>query len=392
MTQKNSDSLIVIGAGVSGLTTAIACQLAGFSVKILTNRLPLSSAPTSDFSSLYPAASIIPHSVKHNDVINLFNESSEIFEHLLYLNYTGIEKHRHYELFSSPQILPSYTTCYPSLLEFEPKIDSCKLNHPSLSTEYGWSFDCLFADWGTYYPALIDEFKRLDGKIILKEVSYENIQSLESEIIINCAEIYGATLIGEDFQPQIYRGHLLHIPYMPKLLNSENQVVSYNFTPGSTVYSTENGIEQDVYFYQRHDRWILGGSRQKGTINKKGQWIGEQVIEPILDIDGVSIPEQVLRLNKEIIECTFGPKEFDLKSATPKVGYRFMGNGEEKLRIDHVDIGDKLIINNLGHGGSGVTLSWGCALRVLDILNEAISRPTIDRERFGQKMIKTIGR
>ena len=58
-----------------------------------------------------------------------------------------------------------------------------------------------------------------------------------------------------------------------------NKKISYNFTPSTQIYSSENGTEQDAYFYQRDDRWIFGGSRQKGTIDKHGNWIGEQVLE-----------------------------------------------------------------------------------------------------------------
>ena len=33
-------------------------------------------------------------------------------------------------------------------------------------------------------------------------------------------------------------------------------------------------------------------------------------------------------------------------------------------------LGEKLLIHNYGHGGSGVTLSWGCAEEIVEIVNE----------------------
>lgn len=197
-------------------------------------------------------------------------------------------------------------------------------------------------------------------------------------------------IIGGDFKPCLYRGHLIHIPEMEKLTDSFGTTISYNFTPDLEVYSTEYGNEQDVYFYQRNDRWILGGSRQKGTIDDKGNWIGEKVIEPFLELDEISMPEQILRLNLEIIGHTFGQKELNTSSIQPKIGYRFMGNNEEQLRIDTSEIGDKLVINNFGHGGSGVTLSWGCAYRVLNLIQRGISQPDFEIDELANKLLKAI--
>ncbi|GAA3630511.1 FAD-dependent oxidoreductase [Flavivirga jejuensis] len=41
---------------------------------------------------------------------------------------------------------------------------------------------------------------------------------------------------------------------------------------------------------------------------------------------------------------------------------------EETYRLEKEQINEKLIIHNYGHGGAGVTLSWGCALEVEDLL------------------------
>ncbi len=41
---------------------------------------------------------------------------------------------------------------------------------------------------------------------------------------------------------------------------------------------------------------------------------------------------------------------------------------KETYRLEKEQINEKLIIHNYGHGGAGVTLSWGCALEVEDLL------------------------
>ena len=123
--------------------------------------------------------------------------------------------------------------------------------------------------------------------------------------------------------------------------------MSYNFTPDLDIYSTEHGVEQDIYFYQRDDRWIFGGSRQKGTLDENGNWKGEEVKEPTHSVKGNVFPQQILKLNSEIIDHTFGKHFIDYNSIQPKIGYRFMGNSEEKLRIDAVEAQNKLIIITL---------------------------------------------
>ncbi len=390
MSLTKSENILVIGAGVSGLTTAIVCQIAGFDVQIVTKDLPFQSVRKSEFSSLFPAASIIPHSVIYPDLLSLFEESASVFETLYQHGVIGIEKHRHYELFSVEREFPDYAKCYTT---FEPLSDhenAHQINHPLIHSKFGWSFDCLFTDWEIYYPYLFKLFENLGGRVIAQSVHPDSLSKLDADIIINCSELYGEHILGEVFNPHIYRGHLLHIPGMPILKNQSNQKVSYNFTPNLNIYSTENGNEQDVYFYQRNDRWIFGGSRQKGTIDFEGNWIGEQVIDPIIKIDNVSIPEQILELNLEIITHSFGAFDIDIDSIIPKVGYRFMGNNGEQLRLDYIEKGDKLIVNNFGHGGSGVTLSWGCALRCLNLISNKISWNQMNPSTFSQKLLSVI--
>ena len=44
--------------------------------------------------------------------------------------------------------------------------------------------------------------------------------------------------------------------------------------------------------------------------------------------------------------------------------------GRTEVRLEKELISGKTVIHNYGHGGSGVTLSWGCAEEVVEIANE----------------------
>ena len=41
-----------------------------------------------------------------------------------------------------------------------------------------------------------------------------------------------------------------------------------------------------------------------------------------------------------------------------------------EVRLEEEFIGDTRVIHNYGHGGAGVTLSWGCADEVASIVND----------------------
>ena len=41
------------------------------------------------------------------------------------------------------------------------------------------------------------------------------------------------------------------------------------------------------------------------------------------------------------------------------------------VRLARLPLGDQEVVTNYGHGGAGVTLSWGCAAEVVRLVGEA---------------------
>ena len=91
---------------------------------------------------------------------------------------------------------------------------------------------------------------------------------------------------------------------------------------------------------------VLGGTAQKGD------WHGE-----VRESD-----------TKEILEkCSMLWPELDRSKIVGKaVGLRPSRN-EVRLEADTSD--DRMVIHNYGHGGAGVTLSWGCADEVVALVS-----------------------
>lgn len=375
MSSKNK-KISIIGAGASGISCALILTKIGYDVTIYTKDKPFNKLVSSLFVSRYPAASIIPHSVTHPNVKTLFQNSLSFFDKLFTSEFPGLIVNKHYELFSDRKDIPFY---YDQMNKFQiiDRFDRNGIpNHPEITLLSGWEFECYFADWNLYFRALINEFEQLGGAIIEKEIDHKTIPSNESDIIINCAEIHGPKIAGEKLNPVLYRGHLIHIKDAPYITDNKGMPISYNFTPPLNLYKSENGNPQDLYLYPRQDGWILGGSRQIGTLSNDGVWIGEEVIERSQDMNGSSFPRQILTLQQPIIKETFGLDLDSYPNKTLKVGYRFMGNNSTGLRIDSEEKFGKLLIHNYGHGGAGVALSWGCAFKVASM----VVKKTTDRD------------
>ncbi|CAG5059094.1 unnamed protein product [Parnassius apollo] len=58
--------------------------------------------------------------------------------------------------------------------------------------------------------------------------------------------------------------------------------------------------------------------------------------------------------------------------------------GRDAVRLDAEERDGKIYIHNYGHGGSGLTLFWGCGNNVLQLLEEHLSsiKPTITNSKL----------
>ena len=72
--------------------------------------------------------------------------------------------------------------------------------------------------------------------------------------------------------------------------------------------------------------------------------------------------EYILKKCSEIL-----PDLADIEIIEELVGLR---PGRTSVRLDKEIISGRPLIHNYGHGGSGVTLSWGCADSVVELANE----------------------
>jgi D-amino-acid oxidase len=359
----------VLGGGVSGITTGLLLALLGHRPTLYTEHRADEAIGDHRprFASLYPAASVIPHAVTVDDVVSHLDDSQSFFEVLRQSGTCGVRQQVHYELFEQPEPAPDYA---PALRDFAllPEDGSGEPGaprRPDASAVFGWRFRTYFAETPTYLRRLVALFRAAGGTIVRRRLTPESIQALDAPVLVNCLGAAAPELFSDDRPSALIRGVLVHVsPPGPARSPHHREIVSYNYAPSPSVYPRADGSAGGLYTYPRTDRWILGGSKQRGTLDADGIWHGEPVAAPTTAIDGVDVPEPVVRVNAELLDSLY---EVDVTSQpmTATFGYRFARDLEgDGVRLDVVERDGRLVAHNYGHGGAGVTLSWGSAVRV----------------------------
>lgn len=364
--------LSILGGGISGITTALTLQLLGYQTTLYTEHLVDEQAPEDPrFASLYPAASVIPHSVQSDKTDRLFDLSNRLFQFLFEEQATGIQLHRHYELFESETPDPPYAR----FLKGYERISQQKMEvipHRNASVQLsGWLFDCFVAEWPIYIQHLYKWYRKAGGQLNKQKVSPAQLKHIPGNILINCTGIWSKDLFDDPEPRRVVKGHLLYVENAPLVNDSAGHIPSYNYTPDHTVYADPEGNATDVYFYPRTNGWILGGSRIKGLVDEEGRWSGNEQFDT-LEIGGMEIPRQIYELNQQILSNTYDITLDSFTNIQARAGYRYVRTHKgQGLRLDSTKEYGKTVIHNYGHGGAGVTLSWGCALEVERILQKS---------------------
>ena len=308
-------NILVIGGGVNGLSTGICLLEDGWEVTIFSSEF--SPNTTSDVA----AALWYPFLSAPVEKTNIWGSRTyDILKLLAVEKDAGIEMTQTFEYFRSQQPDPTWIST----------VDKFERITEDLPSDYVecFSFISQVIEMPIYLNWLMDRYKLLGGKLEKRTVDDFSKLPAEFLIIVNCTGLSSGELCNDS---EVYpvRGQIIRIKPLLSQMHLDQQVPTL------------------AYIVPRSNDMILGGVAQEG------KWSLESTEEDrnyIMEKCSKIIPDLK---NAEIIE--------DIVGLRP---------GRTEVRLEKELISGKTVIHNYGHGGSGVTLSWGCAEEVVEIANE----------------------
>ena len=306
---------VVLGAGVCGLTTAVCLAEAGLSVTVRAAQPPLET------TSVAAGAIWGPHLVENSDRVAGWGAST--LATLLELTRqpgTGVRMTSGIEVWREPGELPPWSGAMTGSRR-------CEAGDLPAGFADGWRYTAPLVTMTTYLGYLLDRFTRGGGQLSIAPAA--SLADLAAPVVVNCTGVGAARLTGDpDVRP--VRGQVV--------------VVS---NPGLTefVIAPGDATAELLYLFPHGDTVLLGGTEQYGD------WS--------MDPD----PAAARRI---LAGCTaIEPRLARARVVGHRVGLRPF---RPRVRLEAERAPGRLVIHNYGHGGAGITLSWGCAREVAGLV------------------------
>lgn len=308
----NTEHVTVIGAGVSGLTTAVVLAEAGLRVQVIAEEIP-------GRTSLAAGAMWGPYLVDPKDKVDQWSRHSlEVFRQLATDPATGVRITSGIEASRHADAPPDWATTLPGFQPCEPGALP-----PGFTT--GYRFQVPLIDMPAYLDYL--QTRLLSAGATLTQATVTDLDDPAlGPTVVNCTGL-GARQLAADPDLHPIRGQ---------------HVVVTN--PGiADFFSEDTGTSPDLLcIYPHGDTVVLGGT----AITNRGDVAPDpQAAEAILN------------------RCAaVEPRLARARVLAHRVGAR-PTRSAVRVEADHRP-DDRTILHNYGHGGAGVTLSWGCAYEI----------------------------
>jgi D-amino-acid oxidase len=304
-------AVLVIGAGVSGLTTAICLTEAGFSVRVVAAEPP--QRTTSRVAGALWGASFMEPGDK---VPRWLEVSREEFGALAARPETGVR--------IAPGVVASRWTEAPPPPEIFPGARFERRGAPDGFLD-AYATEVPVIDMPRYLDYLVD---RLPVAVELRRLASLQEAAREAPVVVNCTGVGARDLAGDG---------------TVRALRGQHVVVE---NPGLEEFFVEEQRETTwVGFFPHGPRVVCGG------VATEDDWR----LDPDPDI-AAGILERCAAVE---------PRLRDAPVIEHQVGLRPVRGG---VRLEEEALDGARVIHNYGHGGSGVSLSWGCARAVEALL------------------------
>lgn len=311
--------IIVVGAGVVGLSCAIELARAKRSVAVW------SAAPPEQTTSAVAAAFWHPYRVAPAARVN---------------SWAAIGYERFASMAADRVLGPRAGVCMREAIELyvEPQPDPPWARHvdmfrhalpEELPPGFGHAiiFEAPVIEMSRYLPWMVEQLRRLGVEIVLRRLDSLAPALAAARVVVNASGLGARELVG-DAGVYPVRG----------------QIVRCDRGGLERVVLDEHGIGDISYIIPRSEDVVLGGVAEEHdeTLSEK--------------------PEQTAAILQRcaLLEPALGPASV----REVAVGLRPC---RDAVRLEAEQRGEELVIHNYGHGGAGVTLSWGCAEEVREL-------------------------
>jgi D-amino-acid oxidase len=196
---------------------------------------------------------------------------------------------------------------------------------------YGLRFVVPMVEMPKYLPWLIEQFTSRGGQLHRRRVgSLAELADEDTDAVVNCSGIASRTLVG-DASVYPVRGQIVRVT-----------------NPGLTMsVRDEQHPAGRAYVHPRSEDCILGGTLELNN------W------DTTIDL---ATSAAIIERCREIVPALRGASVIeDLVGLRP-------GRPTVRVEEDHSQGATARILHNYGHGGSGITISWGCAYEVTELL------------------------
>ena len=340
MTPSTPTAAVVIGAGISGLTTGVVLAEANVKVKIISAGRPEQT------DSAKAGASWGPYMVSHDRVAAWSAQTYRKLSEIAADRGSGIRLLPGIEAFTEEAyhawsertaVPPAWATQIPS---FEERRRSDNAHGLPNGSYYGWHYTIPIVNMPTYLEYLARRFKAAHGELLVTGSPVESFEKAlaladfpESDtVVVNCSGLGSSELVPDATMA----------PTMGQLVIVAN--------PGIGEFFQDNpvpGALESTHIFPQGDIVVIGGCDR--LFAPGDPWVAAEP-DPL-------IRERILERARAI-----RPELAGVEVLADRVGLRPVRTDQVRVEWDRRH--DLPLIHNYGHGGAGVTLSWGCALKV----------------------------
>ncbi|HUC56025.1 MAG TPA: FAD-dependent oxidoreductase [Streptosporangiaceae bacterium] len=324
---KRTPDVFVLGAGVIGLSCALALLKSGLKVTVYCADSPFQST-SSAAGALWGV-----HLVGEDERIGPWAAATlDHFRRMMAEPTTGVREVAGLQAFFDDQPEP------PEMAGGLPGL--AKADQATLPAGYtaGWRYLAPVIAMPVYLGYLVSQVISHGGMVHVDEP----LRSLEhtaertsAPVIVNCTGIGARELVPDDAM----------VPVRGQVLVVVNPGISEFFV------GERSEPERITYFFPHGGTVLLGGTEQPGNADTR--------------------PDEAIASAIRSACAAIDPRLAKARVLDHRVGLRPL---RPAVRLEAQPLpGGRHVVHNYGHGGSGVTLSWGCAQAVSSLVAELLA-------------------